>query len=96
MQEVTLKKLLFSNIFYNTSFENPKLNFASFTPTSQVHAFVILLLHVLLASCSMLVFCFTYSSTLKMEATFSSEMSVGFHRANLRYIPEDRTIRSHR
>jgi hypothetical protein len=33
-----------------------------------------------------------YSSTLKMEATCSSETSTDFHRTTLRYIPEDRTL----
>jgi hypothetical protein len=34
-------------------------------------------------------------STLKMEATCSSEMSVDFQRNILRYIPEDRTLHNH-
>jgi hypothetical protein len=46
----------------------------------------------LLATCSTLVYCLAYSSTLKMEATFSSEMSVDFQRTIPRYIPEDRTL----
>jgi hypothetical protein len=32
-----------------------------------------------LSACFMLVSCLAYSSTLKMEATCSSEMSVGFY-----------------
>jgi hypothetical protein len=34
-------------------------------------------------------------STLKMEAIFSSETSVDFHRTTRRYIPEDRTLYNH-
>jgi hypothetical protein len=33
-----------------------------------------------------------YSSTLKMEATCSSETSEDFQRTTRRYIPEDRTL----
>jgi hypothetical protein len=40
--------------------------------------------------------CLAYSSTLKMEATCSSEMSVAFQRTTRRYIPEDRTLHNHR
>jgi hypothetical protein len=40
--------------------------------------------------------CMTYSSTLKMEAICSSEMSVDFQRATRRYIPEDRNLHNHR
>jgi hypothetical protein len=36
-----------------------------------------------------------YSSTLKMEATCSSEMSVDFQWATQHYIPEDRTLHDH-
>jgi hypothetical protein len=36
--------------------------------------------------------CVTYSSTLKMEATCSSETSVNFQRTTPRYVPEDRTL----
>jgi hypothetical protein len=39
-----------------------------------------------LANCFMLVFCVSYSSTLKIEATCTSETSVGFQRTALRYI----------
>jgi hypothetical protein len=39
-------------------------------------------------------FCLAYSSTLKMEATFSFETLVDFRRATRRYIPEDRTVQS--
>jgi hypothetical protein len=35
-----------------------------------------------------------YSSTLKMEATRSSEMSAEFQRTTRRYIAEDRTFQS--
>jgi hypothetical protein len=37
----------------------------------------------------------TYSSTQNMEATCSSETSADFQRTTHRYIPEDRTLRSH-
>jgi hypothetical protein len=43
-----------------------------------------------------LVFCLAYSSTLKMEATCSSETSVDFQRTTRRYIPEDKTLHNHR
>jgi hypothetical protein len=33
-------------------------------------------------------------STLKMEATYSSETSVDFQRTTRRYIPEDSTVRN--
>jgi hypothetical protein len=39
-----------------------------------------------------LVSCLAYSSTLKMEATSSSEKSVDFERTTRRYIPEHRTL----
>jgi hypothetical protein len=45
---------------------------------------------------SMLVYRSAYFSTLKMEATFSSEMSIDFQRITLRYIPEDRTLHNHK
>jgi hypothetical protein len=41
-------------------------------------------------------FCVAYSSTLKMEATYSSETSVDFQRTIRRYITEDRTVHNHR
>jgi hypothetical protein len=37
-----------------------------------------------------------YSSSLKMEATYSSEISVGFQRTMRRYIPGDWTLHNHR
>jgi hypothetical protein len=40
----------------------------------------------------MLVSCSAYSSTLKMEAICSSEMSVAFQQATWHYILEDRTL----
>jgi hypothetical protein len=39
-----------------------------------------------------MVYCLAFSSTLKMEATCSSETSVDFQRTTRRYIPEDRTL----
>jgi hypothetical protein len=44
----------------------------------------------LLDTCFMLVSCLAYSSTLKMEATCSSETSVDFQRTTVRCIPEDK------
>jgi hypothetical protein len=41
-----------------------------------------------------LVSCWAYSSTLKMEATCSSETSVGFQRTTRHYFPEDSTLHS--
>jgi hypothetical protein len=46
----------------------------------------------LLATFFTLVSCLAYSSTLKMEATYSSEMSVEFQRTIWRYIPEGKTL----
>jgi hypothetical protein len=37
-----------------------------------------------------------YLSTLRMEATCSSEMSVDFQRTTWRYVAEDRTLHNHR
>jgi hypothetical protein len=42
-----------------------------------------------LTACVMLVFRLAFSSTLKMEATCSSETLVDFHWTTRRYIPED-------
>jgi hypothetical protein len=42
-----------------------------------------------------LVSCTVYSSTLKMEAIFSSETSVGFQRTTWLYIPESSTLHNH-
>jgi hypothetical protein len=39
--------------------------------------------------------CLAYSSTLKMEATYSFEMSVDFQWTTLHYIPEDSTIHNY-
>jgi hypothetical protein len=39
-----------------------------------------------------LISCMAYSSTLKMEAEYSSEKSVDFQRTTPSYIPEDRTL----
>jgi hypothetical protein len=39
---------------------------------------------------------FTYSSTLKMQATCSSETSVYCQRTTRRHIPEDRNLHNHR
>jgi hypothetical protein len=41
---------------------------------------------------SMLISCSTYIWTLKMEAIYSSETSVGFHQTTRRYVPEDRSL----
>jgi hypothetical protein len=38
----------------------------------------------------------TYSSTLKMKATYSSKMSVHFERTTWCYIPEDSILHNHR
>jgi hypothetical protein len=43
-----------------------------------------------------LVSCSAYSSTLKMEAMFSSKTSVNFQRTTQRYIPEDSALYNHR
>jgi hypothetical protein len=43
-----------------------------------------------------LVSCLTYFSTLKMEATCSSETSVDTQQTTRRYIPEDGTLYNHR
>jgi hypothetical protein len=49
---------------------------------------------VLLATCFTVVSCLAYS-TLKMEATRSSETSVDFQRTTRHYIPEERTLYNH-
>jgi hypothetical protein len=46
--------------------------------------------------CFGLVSCLSYSSTLKMEGTCSSETSVDFQLSTWRYISEDRTLHIHR
>jgi hypothetical protein len=40
----------------------------------------------------LLVSCLAYSSTMKTEATCSSETSVDFLRSTRRYIPDDRNL----
>jgi hypothetical protein len=49
----------------------------------------------LLDACFTLVSCLAYYSTLKMEATCSSETFFDFHWTVRRYIPEDRNIHNH-
>jgi hypothetical protein len=49
----------------------------------------------LLTTCFMLIPCLTYSSTLKIEATCSSEMLVKLQRTSQRYISEGRTLHTH-
>jgi hypothetical protein len=46
----------------------------------------------LLAACYMLESCLAFYSTLKMEATYSSKISIGFTRTTQRYIQEDRCL----
>jgi hypothetical protein len=46
----------------------------------------------LLVTLFKLVSCLSYLSTLKIEATYSSETAVDFQRTTWRYIPEDRTV----
>jgi hypothetical protein len=48
----------------------------------------------LLATCFMLVSCSAYSSTLKMKAIFSSEMSLDFQWTILHHIPGDSTLQT--
>jgi hypothetical protein len=43
-----------------------------------------------------LVSCSAYSSTLKVEAMYSSEAAIDFQRTTWRYIPEDSTLHNHR
>jgi hypothetical protein len=50
----------------------------------------------LLAACILLVAFLAYFSTLKMDAIFSSEMSVNFYYTTGRHIPEDSILHSHR
>jgi hypothetical protein len=45
------------------------------------------LLHLQLVACFMLVSCLAFSSTLKMEAAYSSEMSDEYRQTTRRYIP---------
>jgi hypothetical protein len=44
----------------------------------------------------MLISCLPYSSALKMEAAYFSEMSVDFQRTTRRYTPEDKNFKNHR
>jgi hypothetical protein len=48
--------------------------------------------HLCFPPAFILVSCFAYFSTLKMEATCASETSVDFQRTTRRYIPEDSTL----
>jgi hypothetical protein len=48
--------------------------------------------YIVIGTCFILVSGLTNSSTLKMEATCSSETSIDFQCTTRRYIPEDRTI----
>jgi hypothetical protein len=43
-----------------------------------------------------LISCFVYSSTMKMEALYSSQRLANFQWATWRYIPEDISLRNHR
>jgi hypothetical protein len=52
--------------------------------------------HLCLPSAFTLVSCSAYSSTLKMEAIWSSETSVDFQRTTQRYIPEHSTLHNRR
>jgi hypothetical protein len=47
---------------------------------------------ITLAACFMLVYCFGYPLTLKMEATYSSKPSVVFQGTARRYTPKDGTL----
>jgi hypothetical protein len=46
-------------------------------------------------TCFILISCLAYSSTLKMEATYSSETSADFQRTTLLYIPNARILHNH-
>jgi hypothetical protein len=48
------------------------------------------------AACLLLVSCWGYSYTLKMETIRSSEASVEFYQTTRHYNSEDRTLYSHR
>jgi hypothetical protein len=50
----------------------------------------------LLAARFMLVSCLSYSSTLKMEMTCSSEMLIDFQQTTWLFIPEDTGLHNHR
>jgi hypothetical protein len=82
-----LSTLSFENVPAHCFFPSDKAGVAS---VSSMLCGTVLLLS-LLATCVYADF-FAYSSTLKMEATCSSETSVDFHRISWRYIPEDRTL----
>jgi hypothetical protein len=49
----------------------------------------------LLANCFVMVSFLAYTSTLRMEATYSSETLVGFQQTTWRYIPQYRTLHDH-
>jgi hypothetical protein len=48
-----------------------------------------------IADCFTLVSCLAYSSTLKIKATYSYEMSVGFQRSTRHFVTEDKILPNH-
>jgi hypothetical protein len=50
----------------------------------------------MLAICFIVVYCLAYSSTLKKEATYSTETLVDFQRTTRRHIPQYRAFHIHR
>jgi hypothetical protein len=70
----------------NTSAETP----GDSTATTALLRLLICICHALLAGS-----CLAYYSALKMEAVQPSETSAHFYRIIRRYIPEERTFRSH-
>jgi hypothetical protein len=50
----------------------------------------------LLTACLITFLCDAHYSVLKKEAAYSSETLVGFQRIARLYIPDDKTLRSHR
>jgi hypothetical protein len=88
----TLKSFMKSYIFWNITLCSPLKVSRRFWRTSSVSKNKPRKKTVLLATCFVLVSCFTYSWTLKMEETCSSD----FQQTKRRYIPEDRSLYNHR
>jgi hypothetical protein len=76
--EVPRAVVMKSSVFWDITSGSPGISQARNQRESRRHAYL-------------LVSCLAYSSTLKMDAKYSSETSAGFQRTIRRYIPEDRT-----
>jgi hypothetical protein len=66
------------------------------TDVSKKYVASIVRVEALLATSFILFSCFAYFSTIKTEATYSSETSFDLQRTTRRYIPVDRILHNHR